>query len=86
MKHNKNPYKLEDIEYFNKRRESLVDAKFKAAIFKKYKHLCPRCGESLHNGEPIELHHIIPKRTGGKYSYKNVQPLHRICHQQIKKN
>ncbi len=50
---------------------------------KKFKHLCPRCGESLHNGEPIELHHIIPKKAGGKHSMNNTQPLHRVCHQQI---
>lgn len=83
LKLNKNPYKLEDIVYFNKRRENLVEAKFKLAIFKKHKHLCPGCGESLHNGEPIELHHIISKRSRGKYTMSNIQPLHRICHQQI---
>ena len=78
----RNPYVLANIEYFNKRREKLIDAKFKAAIFKKYKNICPSCGESLNNGEPVELHHIVPQSSGGKYSIENIQPLHRICHQQ----
>lgn len=83
LKLDRNPYLKEHSIYFNERKERTVFTKFKMAILKKYKHLCPRCGESLHNGEPLELHHIIPKKTGGKHSMKNTQPLHRICHQQI---
>jgi len=40
----------------------------------------------LHNGEPVELHHILPAKDGGKYSLKNMQPLHQICHQSITHN
>jgi len=83
LKLDRNPYIKENIEYFNKRREKRIDAKFKMAILEKYKNLCPICGETLHNGEPIELHHIVPRKIGGKYSMTNIQPLHRICHQQI---
>jgi RNA-directed DNA polymerase len=78
-----NPYLTVNIEYFNKRREKLIDAKFRKAIYRKFKHLCPECGESLYNGELIELHHVIPKKTGGKYSIENIQPLHQICHQKV---
>lgn len=61
----------------------MVFARFRAAIYKKFNNLCPVCGDSLHNGENIELHHIIERKNKGKYSMKNIQPLHRICHQQI---
>lgn len=59
-----------------------IYAKFRAAIYKKYKGICPECGGSLHNGERIELHHIIGRKNNGKYSMTNIQPLHQICHQQ----
>ena len=45
--------------------------------------MCPNCGESLHNGELVELHHVIPAKSKGKYSIENIVPLHQICHQQI---
>lgn len=73
----------ENEGYFNKRSEALINAKFRAAIYKRYKNLCPSCGESLHNGELVELHHMVPRKLGGKYSMENIQPLHQICHQQI---
>ena len=52
-------------------------------MYKKFKHICPLCQESLHNGETVELHHIIPRKAGGKYRVENVLPLHQICHQQV---
>ena len=82
LKQNRNPYIIADQEYFEKRRQSLIDAKFRALMYKMYKHKCPVCSESLHNGEPVELHHIVPQKSGGKYSIENVLPLHQICHQQ----
>ena len=45
--------------------------------------VCPRCKESLFNGEQLHTHHIIPKSHGGKDTYKNLQLVHLICHQQI---
>lgn len=82
LKLDRNPYVLENKDYFNKTREKLISTKFKATIYKIYKHLCPICGESLHNGESEELHHIIPRKDGGKYSIDNILPLHEICHRQ----
>lgn len=87
LKMERNPYLPEDKGYFQKRKEKLVLTKFKAAIYKLYKHICPECGESLHNGERIELHHILPKAKGGMKNKKdNIMPLHQICHQQITRN
>ena len=83
LKLDKNPYLTENLLYFNKRREKLIDAKFRATIYKIHKQTCPVCGESLHNGESVELHHIVPRKSGGKYSVENILPLHEICHKQV---
>jgi RNA-directed DNA polymerase len=83
LKLDKNPYVKENMEYYNKRREKLIDAKFRAIIYKKWKHICPVCENTLHNDEAVELHHIVPKKSGGKYSIENILPLHKICHQQV---
>lgn len=83
LKLDRNPYIIANREYFEKRKEKLISAKFRAAIYKIYKHNCPMCGESLHNGESVELHHIIPRKIGGKYSTENILPLHELCHKQV---
>lgn len=83
LKLDKNPYLKKHIEYFNKRRERIIEAKFRSIIYKIYLQTCPVCGESLHNEEPVELHHIIPQKSKGKYSIENILPLHQICHQQV---
>ena len=83
LKQSRNPYVREDQEYFLKRRQNLIDAKFRALMYKKYGHKCPVCQESLHNGEIVELHHIVPNKSGGKFSVENILPLHQICHQQV---
>jgi RNA-directed DNA polymerase len=83
LKLDKNPYLLEDREYFDRRVIEKNSAKFRELIFKKYKHLCPLCLESLHNGEKVELHHVIPVKEGGKYTVSNIQPLHEMCHKSI---
>jgi RNA-directed DNA polymerase len=83
LKQDRNPYLRGDLEYFLKRRQNLIDAKFRALMYRKYEHKCPMCKESLHNGEPVELHHIVPRKSGGKYNVENVLPLHQICHQQV---
>jgi RNA-directed DNA polymerase len=86
LKQNRNPYISSDKEYFHKRKTSVIFAKFRAAVYKKYNNICPVCGSSLFNGENVELHHIDPVKKGGKYTLKNVQPLHQICHQNVTYN
>lgn len=83
LKLDKNPYLLENKEYFNNRIVKKTEAKFRAEIYKKYKHTCIECEVSLHNGERVELHHLISVKKGGKYSLDNIVPLHQICHQRI---
>jgi len=83
LKLKRNPYLLEDREYFEKRLIIKNLAKFRKAIYKKFNNQCSICNESLHNGENVELHHIIPVKDGGKYTLSNIQPLHQICHASI---
>ena len=52
-------------------------------IAKKQDDLCPVCGESLFNGESLQLHRRQPKAQGGHDSYRNFQLLHLYCHQQV---
>jgi RNA-directed DNA polymerase len=52
-------------------------------IAKNQKCICPKCGESLFNGEEIHTHHVIPKSKGGKDTYSNLKLVHLYCHQQI---
>jgi len=83
LKLDRNPYLLQDEDYFNKRKENTIYAKFRATVYRKFKHICPVCNETLHNGEKVELHHIVTQKQGGKYQLKNIQPLHQICHQKV---
>lgn len=83
LKLDKNPYLKQHTDYFNKRRERIIEAKFRSIIYKIYEQICPICGESLHNEESVELHHLIPQKSKGKYSIDNIIPLHQICHQQV---
>lgn len=81
MKEGLNPYELENTAYFEKRKQERIRAKFRNAIYRKHKHKCPHCGQSLYGEEPVELHHVVPERKGGKYTMDNIVPLHQICHQ-----
>ncbi|MGQ4809829.1 hypothetical protein NKDENANG_03265 [Candidatus Entotheonellaceae bacterium PAL068K] len=46
---------------------------------------CPICSDSLHNGEEIHSHHVVPKSNGGKDTLSNLILVHLYCHQQIHK-
>ena len=45
--------------------------------------ICPVCGETLFNEELLHLHHIKPRKDGGRNIYSNLQLLHLYCHQQV---
>jgi len=47
---------------------------------KKQKGKCAHCGLFFREDDVIEADHIIPKFKGGKDEYKNLQLLHRHCH------
>lgn len=49
-------------------------------IAKQQKHKCPICGEHIHNGEPLHLHHIISVKNGGTEDLENLVWMHEACH------
>ncbi len=52
-----------------------------ATIIKTQKGKCNLCGLHFREGDIMEVDHIIPTSLGGKDEYKNLQLLHRHCHQ-----
>jgi RNA-directed DNA polymerase len=52
----------------------------KAKLLKLQKGKCPWCGLSFQDWDVIEEDHIIPKALSGRDEYKNLQLLHRHCH------
>ncbi len=53
-----------------------------ATLLKKQKGKCAHCGMYFKDGDVLEVDHKIPKSKGGKDEYKNLQMLHRHCHDQ----
>lgn len=49
-------------------------------LLKKQKGKCTHCEMFFRNDDVMEVDHIIPKLKGGKDEYKNLQLLHRHCH------
>jgi RNA-directed DNA polymerase len=49
-------------------------------LLKKQKGICHWCKSQFNVDEIMEVDHIIPRAKGGKDEYKNLQLLHRHCH------
>lgn len=46
--------------------------------------LCPICnGDLFDSEEKLHLHHILPRKSGGKTTFANLIYLHIVCHQKI---
>jgi RNA-directed DNA polymerase len=78
LKSGVNPYFNEN--YYEKYPRIIVSENFREQIYKKYKFKCVACNKSLYGDEQIDLHHLNPKKSGGKYSLENIVPLHQTCH------
>lgn len=62
-----NPYQMDQEEKANmNKREIYITEKFRLAVYRQPNHVCRVCEPSLYNGEPVELHHKIPVKDGGK--------------------
>jgi 5-methylcytosine-specific restriction endonuclease McrA len=51
-----------------------------AKLLKTQKGKCTHCGLFFREEDVLEVDHIIPESKGGKDEYKNLQILHRHCH------
>ncbi|MCA2595294.1 MAG: HNH endonuclease, partial [Microcystis sp. M38BS1] len=67
--------------YWATRRGQAIDTPTRVAkLLKKQQGKCSRCGQYFTPSDLIEVDHIHPISLGGKDEYKNLQLLHRHCH------
>lgn len=80
VKSNKSPYDG-DWLYWCKRMGKHPETPVRmATLLKTQKGKCAFCGNYFKDGDSLEVDHIIPRSQGGKSEYKNLQLLHRHCH------
>jgi len=80
VKGNASPYNGDWI-YWGKRRGEYPETPTKVAkLLKEQKGICSHCGLYFTSTDIVEVDHITPKSLGGKDEYKNLQLLHRHCH------
>jgi RNA-directed DNA polymerase len=85
VKGNASPLDPELKTYWAERRKQLV--KFEVSSSVRYKLLeqqefrCEQCGLAFAEGQPLDVHHKIPKRLGGTDKLENLSLQHSWCHQ-----
>ncbi|MDT9232933.1 MULTISPECIES: group II intron reverse transcriptase/maturase [Limnospira] len=67
--------------YWATRKGQAIDTPIRVAkLLKKQKGRCTWCGQYFAPSDLVEVDHIVPRSNGGKDEYKNLQLLHRHCH------
>ncbi|XDE61069.1 group II intron reverse transcriptase/maturase [Arthrospira platensis BEA 1257B] len=67
--------------YWATRKGQAIDTPNRVAkLLKKQKGKCTWCGQYFTPSDIVEVDHIVPRSQGGKDEYKNLQLLHRHCH------
>ena len=78
-----------DLRSYWARREAkkaeLLPTRRQRELAKRQDGRCPTCHDSLHNGEELHVHHVIPRSEGGENAISNLGLVHFYCHQQIHK-
>ncbi|MHC5827442.1 MAG: HNH endonuclease, partial [Nostoc sp.] len=70
-----------NLIYWSSRMGTHPEATIKmSTLLKKQKGKCTHCGMYFRESDVLEIDHITPKSLGGKDDYKNLQILHRHCH------
>lgn len=76
----KSPYDG-DWAYWSSRRGQNIETPTRVAkLMKRQKGVCPHCGLYFTSDDQAEVDHILPRSLGGLDEYKNLQLLHRHCH------
>lgn len=83
-----NPYDMKFQEYLKERelKTWMVQLRpIEQKLYTKQKTLCPVCNTtiSLSDLEALEIHHILPVKSGGKNTINNLLLLHKTCHQNV---
>lgn len=77
---NKSPYDG-DFVYWTQRLSAYLETSTRVkTLLKRQKGKCTLCNLSFTNQDILEVDHIIPTSQGGNDTYKNLQLLHRHCH------
>ena len=79
---NHSPYDGDWLYWSSRRGKHPETPKRIALLLKKQKGKCNHCELYFKHGDLMEVDHIIPSSHGGKDEYKNLQLLHRHCHDQ----
>jgi RNA-directed DNA polymerase len=80
VKGDKSPYDGDLIYWSSRLRTHPEMPNRKAKLLKQQKGKCPWCGLNFQDWDVLETDHIIPRAIGGRDEYKNLQLLHRHCH------
>lgn len=82
-----NPYTTKGMEWWENREYTYGKTGTKDLykfVTKLYNNSCGLCLKPLgQDGEATELHRIKPGIEGGKYTRKNVMPVHKFCHSKL---
>ncbi len=74
-------------DYWKKRRaKPQVTAHRRRQLVQRQQGICPVCHQHLENGEELHIHHVVPKKSGGKDDLANLRLVHATCHRQIHSN
>jgi len=80
LKSEESPYKG-NLVYWSKRKGEHPEVPIRVAkLLKQQKGKCPHCGLYFREEDVMEIDHIIPRKLGGLDEYKNLQLLHKHCH------
>jgi RNA-directed DNA polymerase len=70
-----------NLVYWGKRMREHPELSLReTTLLKRQKGKCTHCGLFFKDGDILEVDHITPKSKGGRGEYKNLQLLHRHCH------
>jgi RNA-directed DNA polymerase len=71
-------------DYWRQRRaKPQVTASRRRQLVQRQQGICPVCHQHLENGEALHMHHVVPKKSGGKDDLANLWLVHHTCHRQI---